>query len=50
MNLIDHGCQIATSTILINRIQKIVGELDEKVFQKYNITKVIAEEVQPTGG
>lgn len=48
--LIDHGCQIATSTILINRIQKIVGELDEKIFQKYNITKVIAEEVQPTGG
>lgn len=48
--LVDHGCISATSTILINRIQKITGELKIKVFDKYDISRVIAEEVQPTGG
>jgi len=47
--LIAHGCITASSTDLINRIEKIVNELKE-VVKDYTISKVVVEEVRPEGG
>ena len=47
--LIDYGCITASSTDLIKRIQKIVKGIQE-VLQKYNINKIILEEVRPENG
>ena len=49
-NLIDYGCIGTDLPELVRRISKIINELDEKVLKKYKITKIIVEEVQPTGG
>ena len=44
-----HGCITASSTDLINRIQKIINEL--KIASKdFKISKVVVEEVRPEGG
>ena len=42
----DYGCFTASSTDVINRIQKIIIQLSE-VFNKYKIDKIILEEVRP---
>lgn len=47
--LIEYGCITASSTDLLKRINKITNEL-LKIFKKYNIEKVIMEEVIPTTG
>lgn len=47
--LIDYGCLTASSTDLIKRIHKIVDGLDE-ILQKYEIDKIILEEVRPENG
>ena len=47
--LIEYGCITASSTDFINRIQKIIQELDVKL-QKHQPSKVVAEEVRPEGG
>lgn len=47
--LIDHGCITASSTDLINRIHKMTDSLIE-ILQKYEIDKIIVEEVRPEGG
>lgn len=45
----DYGCITATSSDLINRIEKITKELKE-ILDKYNsIDKIILEEVRPEG-
>ena len=46
--LIEYGCITASSTDFINRIQKIIQELDVKL-QKHQPSKVVAEEVRPEG-
>lgn len=47
--LIDYGCVTAASEDLFKRIKKQVSELQE-VISKYNITKIILEEVRPENG
>ena len=47
LKLINYGCLTASSTDVIKRIQKIIKELNEKVLSKYDIEKVIIEEVRP---
>ena len=44
-----HGCITASSTDLINRIQKIINEL-KKETAEFKISKVVVEEVRPEGG
>lgn len=48
-NLKAHGCITASSTDLINRIQKIVNEL-KNITKEYDHFKVVVEEVRPEGG
>jgi Holliday junction resolvasome RuvABC endonuclease subunit len=47
--LIDYGCITASSTDLIKRIQKMIEGFDS-VLNKYQINKLIAEEVRPDTG
>lgn len=47
--LIDYGCITASSTDPINRIQKIIKELDNILSNNKDISKVYAEEVRPEG-
>lgn len=49
-NLIDYGCITASSTDLIKRIKKMTDELQISTLNKYEIRKVIVEEVRPEGG
>lgn len=44
-----HGCITASSTDLINRIQKIIAEL-KKETTTFKISKIVVEEVRPEGG
>lgn len=46
--LIYHTCVTASSTDLIKRIKKIVTDI-ETIAKRYNIDKVILEEVRPQG-
>lgn len=48
-NLKAHGCITASSTDLINRIQKIVNELKKEIAE-FKISKIVVEEVRPEGG
>ena len=48
--LIDYGCITASSTDLIKRIKKMTDELQISALNKYEIGKVIVEEVLPEGG
>ena len=48
--LIDDGCITASSTDLIKRIKKMTDELQISALNKYEIGKVIVEEVRPEGG
>lgn len=48
--LIDYGCITASSTDLIKRIKKMTDELQISALNKYEIGKVIVEEVRPEGG
>ena len=48
-NLIDYGCITASSSDVIKRIQKITNGLKE-ILQKYEIDKIILEEVRPENG
>ena len=47
--LIDYGCITASSSDLINRIHKIINGLDV-VLDKYEIDKIVVEEVRPEMG
>jgi Holliday junction resolvasome RuvABC endonuclease subunit len=47
--LVDYGCITASSTDLIKRIHKMVDEL-QIIIQKYNVQKIILEEVRPESG
>lgn len=47
--LIDYGCITASSSDLINRIHKIINGLDI-VLDKYEIDKIVVEEVRPEMG
>ena len=47
--LVDYKCITASSTDLIKRIHKIVDGIDE-VLNKYEINKIILEEVRPEMG
>lgn len=49
-NLVDYGCITASSTDLIKRIKKMTDELQISALNKYEIGKVIVEEVRPEGG
>lgn len=48
-NLIDYGCITSSSTDLIKRIQIMTNGIKE-ILEKYEINKIIAEEVRPQGG
>lgn len=48
--LIDYGCITASSTDLIKRIKKMTDELQISALNKYEVGKVIVEEVRPEGG
>jgi Holliday junction resolvasome RuvABC endonuclease subunit len=45
----DHGCITSASTDLIKRIYKMTDGIAE-ILNKYNIDKIIVEEVRPEGG
>lgn len=45
----DYGCITAASDDLIKRIHKMTDEL-KNIIEKYNIDKIITEEVRPQGG
>lgn len=47
--LMAHGCITASSTDLINRIEKIVKEL-KTVTTHFTPSKIVVEEVRPEGG
>lgn len=47
--LIDYGCLTASQANPIDRIQKIIIDLDKILLQHSNISKVYAEEVRPEG-
>ena len=47
--LLDYGCITSSSTDLIKRIHKMIDEL-QLIMQKYQIKKVILEEVRPETG
>lgn len=47
--LVDYGCFTASSTDLVKRIHKIVDLFDE-LLNKYQIEKIILEEVRPEEG
>ena len=44
--LLDYGCVTATSTNVLNRIEKITDEL-KIIYDKYNPNNIIVEEVLP---
>lgn len=48
-NLKYHNCFTASSTDMIKRVQKIVGEI-QKVLNEYEVEKIILEEVRPENG
>ena len=45
-DLIDYGCLKASSTDMINRIEKIINELNS-VLQQHPVDKIVLEEVRP---
>ena len=47
--LIDYGCLTASQANPIDRIQKIIIDLDKILLQHSDISKVYAEEVRPEG-
>lgn len=47
--LTDYGCITSASTDLIKRIHKMVDEL-QLIIKKYNVKKIILEEVRPESG
>jgi Holliday junction resolvasome RuvABC endonuclease subunit len=47
--LIDYGCITSASTDLIKRIF-IMSDGIEEALNKYNIDKIVVEEVRPEGG
>ena len=48
-SLQDYGCITASSTDLVKRITKIITEL-KQILDKYDIDKIILEEVRPEQG
>ena len=48
--LIASGCITADGSDMIGRIKKIVKDIDERIFQKYQVNKLILEEVLPKNG
>ena len=48
--LVDYGCIKASSTDVINRIQKIIKEINNVLLKHSNIEKIIVEEVRPENG
>ena len=46
-DLISYGCLTASSTDAIERIQKIIFNLEDKILNKYDIKEIIIEEVHP---
>ena len=48
--LVDYGCIKASSTDVINRIQKIIKEINNVLLKHSNIKKIIVEEVRPENG
>ena len=47
--LVDYGCITASQSNPIDRIQKIIIELDKIIIKHGDISKVYAEEVRPEG-
>lgn len=48
--LVDYGCIKASSTDVINRIQKITKEINNVLLKHSNIKKIVVEEVRPENG
>ena len=48
--LVVYGCIKASSTDVINRIQKIIKEINNVLLKHSNIKKIIVEEVRPENG
>lgn len=48
--LIASGCITADSSDMLGRIKKIVKDIDERILAKYQVNKLILEEVLPKNG